>query len=146
MASYFRYHLGRIRRFQLRARLGLSIALLHPLPHQTVREVFPHTAFLFSSQQSLLHTFRLSSCNPMEAFLILPCLTSVERSKIQQSPFAPVRLCCPYPLRYYELIRHPLASRFTSSSTYRTYPLLPFPSGTRRASPVDSTSLYPCRR
>ncbi len=100
--------------------------------HQTVREVFPHTAFLFSSQQGIytyrlgtafrriyrisdisppystasnrspsvfmnlqcfsvlafLYTFLLSSCSLMEAFVILPCFTSVERFKIQQSPFA----------------------------------------------------------
>lgn len=36
----------------------LSIALFHPLPPKTVREVFPHTAFLFSSQQSL-YTYQL---------------------------------------------------------------------------------------
>ena len=30
-----------------------SIVLFHPLPHQTVREVFPHTAFLLPSQQGI---------------------------------------------------------------------------------------------
>ena len=44
----------------------------------------------------------------MEVFVILPCLTSKERFRIQQSPFAPARLCCPCHLHYYGLIRHPL--------------------------------------
>ena len=31
-----------------------SKALFPPLPHQTAREVYPHTAFLFSSQRVIL--------------------------------------------------------------------------------------------
>ena len=65
---------------------------------------------------TLLYIFLLSSSKFTEAFIILPCLTSVERFEIQQSPFAPVRLCCPFHHRYYGLIRHPLVRQPTSSS------------------------------
>ena len=89
-----------------------------------------------------MYIFLLSSCKLMEAFIILPCLTSKKRFEIQQNPFAPVRLCCPYHLYSYGLIRHPLVCpRFI-----RLTLLLSFPSRARRASPVDSASFYPCRR
>jgi hypothetical protein len=45
--------LGRIRRFQLRARLESPIERSPVPPHQTVLEVFPHTAFRSSSPQDL---------------------------------------------------------------------------------------------
>lgn len=80
-----------------------------------------------------------SSCNLMEAFIILPCFTSKERFEIQQSPVAPVRLSCPYHLHYYELISHRLACQPTPSFDLRGLPvLLSFPSGARMVSPVDS--------
>jgi hypothetical protein len=129
MASYRRCYLGRIRRFQLRARLGspshfsipclikpyvrfsiirLSCSLRNKayppiglellsdrdtvfgshciipiscisLPYSTASNQSPSGFSVFT----LLYIFRLSSCSPMEGFLILPCLTSVERSKIQ---------------------------------------------------------------
>jgi hypothetical protein len=63
----------------------------------------------------LMYILLLSSCRPLEVFIILPCLTSVEGFEIQQSPFAPVRLCCPYHPYYYGLIRHPLVCQPTSS-------------------------------
>ncbi len=160
MASCLRCYLGRIRRFQLRARLGspwhfsipchikpyvrfslirLSCSLHNKAYTPISLELLSGRDIVFGSRHitpisdrsppystasnrspcfsvfALLYIFRLSSCSPMEAFLILPCLTSVERSEIQQSPFAPVRLCCPYPLRYYGLIRHPLVCQHTSS-------------------------------
>src|SRR4030066_30274 len=146
MAIYLRYPLGRTRRFQLRARLGspshfsipchlkpyvrfslirLSCSLrnkayppigLELLSGKDSMDLPPTPPLPIESVFALLYIFRLSSCRLTEAFIILPCLSSIERSKIQQSPFAPARLCCPYPLHYYGLIRHPLASRFTSSS------------------------------
>ena len=58
----------------------------------------------------------------MEVVIILPYLTSKERFEIQQSPFAPVRLCCPYHPHYYGLIRHPLACQPTSPfDLYKAY-------------------------
>jgi hypothetical protein len=46
MARYRRHSLGCVRRFQLRARLEITIARFHPLPRQTQHAVFPHDASL----------------------------------------------------------------------------------------------------
>ena len=160
MASYLRCYLGRIRRFQLRARLGspqhfsipchlkpyvrfspakagLSCSLrnkaytpigLELLSDKDNVNIFPTPPLPTESVFALLYIFRLSSCRFTEAFIILPCLPSVERFKIQQSPFAPVRLCCPYPPHYYGLIRHPLVCQHTSSIDLQRLPsLLMFP-------------------
>jgi len=97
------------------------------------------------SRSSLTVYLSPQSCSLMEAFLILPCLAFVERSKIQQSPFAPVRLCCPY------LLTTPGSSATSRLSVHFVFQLIGLLFSavsvrTRRTSPVDSASLYPCRR
>ncbi len=52
--------LGCIRRFQLRARLEATVAPFPAPPHQTVHEVFPHTAYLWEIRETQLTSFEPS--------------------------------------------------------------------------------------
>src|SRR3990172_4457208 len=75
----------------------------------------------------------------------LPHLCRKIRDTAEPLRSGKVMLSLPSPL----LRAHPPPSRLSVHFVFRLIGptlLLPFPSGTRRASPVDSASLYPCRR
>jgi len=67
-----RSSLGCIRRFQLRARLGTTVAPFPAPPHQTVHEVFPHTAYLWEIRATQLTSFEPSPLASSENPKALP--------------------------------------------------------------------------
>ena len=137
-----------------------SIVLFHPLPHQTVREVFPHTAFLLPSQQGIIHLSTKKSVGLRLVVYLSPQFLQTCGSLYHSSPphlqrkiwdtaeplrSGKVMMSSPSSL----LRAHPPPSRLSAHFVFqliRLTLLLILLSGTRRASPVDSTSFYPCRR
>ena len=122
---------------------GRNILFYKYLPYSTAsnRNLSGFSAF------ALLYIFRLSSCRLMEAYSHspLPHLCRKIQDTAESLRSGKVVLSLPSPL----LRTHPLPSRLSVHFVFRligpTF-LLPFPSGTRRVSPVDSASFYPCRR
>jgi len=111
-----RSSLGCIRRFQLRARLGTTVAPFPATPRQTVREVFPHTAFLWEVRApgapSLLRKSRSSSV--LDSFRNALLLTFIGKHP-QQESFPHPELCCLWGQQYYDSIRLPHRLYWTSA-------------------------------
>jgi hypothetical protein len=122
---------------------GRNILFCKYLPYSTA----PNRSLSGFSAFALLYIFRLSSCRLMEAYSHSPLPHLCRKIQDTAEPLrsGKVMLSLPSPLLRTHLPPSCLSAHFVNRLIVPTS--APYVSiRTRRASPVDSTPLYPCRR